>query len=67
MSGVYVDICMYNTKNKSKCTCIYIYIYISLDTDKDYDLAQGRPILWTGRMPMTNKTATVLTTTKIWS
>jgi hypothetical protein len=41
-------------------------MYISLDTDKDCDLLHGRPVLLMVRTT-NDKTATVLTTAKIWS
>jgi hypothetical protein len=41
------------------------YILIT-NTDKEYDLLQDRPFLRPGKMPH-DKTATVLTTAKIWS
>jgi len=46
---------------------LYIYIYImSLDTHKDCYLLQKISAFLTGRTPY-DKTAIVLTTTKIWS
>jgi hypothetical protein len=42
-----------------------MYIYVT-NTDKDCDLLQDLSSLQGGR-PMTNKTAAILTTAKIWS
>jgi hypothetical protein len=44
---------------------IYIYVYIA-NTDKICDLLHDRPVLSSERKPH-DKTATVLTTAKIWS
>jgi len=42
------------------CMCVYVCMYVCIaNTDKDCDLLQDRPT--------SNKTATVLTTAKIWS
>jgi hypothetical protein len=55
-------VCMY------VCMCVYVcmYVCISLDTENDCDLLHDRPVLSTGGRPMSSKTATVLTTNKIW-
>jgi hypothetical protein len=49
-------------KKSTKCTYVCI-----VNTDKDCDLYMIDPSSSQGGRPTTNKTATVLTTAKIWS
>jgi hypothetical protein len=53
-------------KERTKENLETTYLYIFANTDKDCDLLKDRPTLSPGRTPTTNKTATVLTTAKIW-